>query len=520
VIGRELALDRRSNIVAVMRWGRWAAGLVPLMVGVLVLAGCSSGSGGSDPDSGSPAPPAPAPATVAPYPAPAVPASGAGLVLPAVAGAPAPPPAPTGGVRAGADWPSYHGDNTRTGYVAAGPDPANPGVAWQAPLDGKVYGSPVVVAGEVVAATEGGSVYGLDAVTGAVRWRTHLADPLPGSALPCGNIDPIGITGSPALDPASGQVFVATTEAGVHHQLYGIDPANGGVRSKRDADVPGVDPATHLQRGALLVSAGTVYVPYGGNYGDCGQYRGSVVGLPTTGTGAAKTFVVPTSREAGIWAASGPAALPNGDVIVTTGNGEATSGTWDHSDSVLRLTSSLALVDGFAPQQWAEENSTDADLGSMGPVLMPGTHFVITAGKGGNVFLVDLAGMGGVGGQKGELGDCEAYGGGAAAPVQGGGTVAYLPCSGGLTQVRVGADGRLTKGWQAPSQVQGSPLIVGTTVWSLQQDGALIGLDAATGAQRANIAVGDSTRFATPAYSGNALFLPTNHGITAVRLGA
>jgi outer membrane protein assembly factor BamB len=511
---------RRSTILPVTgRWSRWSAGLVPLVVGIVVLAGCSSGgSGGGGPES--PAPPAAPPATVAPYPAPAVPASGAGLVLPPVGGGPAAPPAPTGGVRPGADWSTYHGDVARTGYVAAGPDPANPALAWQTPLDGKVYGSPVVVAGEVVAATEGGSVYGLDAVTGAVRWRTHLADAVPGSALPCGNIDPIGITGSPALDPTSGQVFVATTEAGVHHNLYGIDPAGGGVRSKRDADVPGVDPATHLQRGALLVSGGTVYVPYGGNYGDCGQYRGSVVGLPTTGTGPARTFVVPTNREAGIWAASGPAALPNGDVIVTTGNGEATSGAWDHSDSVLRLTSGLALVDGFAPVGWADENSVDADLGSMGPVLLPGTHTALTAGKAGAVFLVDLAGLGGVGGQKAEFTGCEAYGGGAAAPVQGGGTVAYLPCSSGLLQVRVGADGRMGPGWKAPSQVQGSPLIVGTTVWSLQQDGALIGLDAATGAQRANVAVGDSTRFATPAYSGNALFLPTSRGISAVRLGA
>lgn len=492
-----------------------------MVVGMMVLAGCSSGSSGSSgPDDAATGPPPPALATVAPYPAPSVPASGAGLVLPPVAGAPAPAPAPSGGVRPGADWTTYHGDATRTGYVASGPDPANPALAWQTPLDGKVYGSPVVVAGEVVTATEGGSVYGLDAVTGAVKWRTHLADPVPGSALPCGNIDPISVTSSPAVDPSTGQVFVATTEAGIHHQLYGIDPASGGVRSNRNVDPPGADPATHLQRGALLISGGTVYVPFGGNYGDCGQYRGTIVGLPTQGNAPAKTFVVPTPREGGIWAASGLAALPNGDLVITTGNGEATSGDWDHSDSVLRLTSNLALVDGFAPQQWAEENSTDADLGSMGPVLLPGTQFVIAAGKGGNVFLVDLAGMGGVGGQKSELDGCEAYGGGAAAPVQGGGSVAYLPCSSGLLQVRVGTNGQMTKGWQAPSQVQGSPLIVGTTVWSLQQDGALIGLDAATGAQRATVSVGDSTRFATPAYSGNTLFLPTSHGISAVRIGA
>lgn len=490
---------------------RGLATLAGALVAVVALAGCSSQSAGSRP-------PPPAPATVAPDQPPTVPASGAGLVLPPVAGAPATSPAPSGGVRPGADWTTYHGDVTRTGYVAAGPDPVSPALAWQTPLDGAVYGSPVVVAGEVVAATEGGSVYGLDAVTGAIRWRAHLADPVPGSALPCGNIDPIGITGSPAVDPASGQVFVVTTEAGVHHVLYALDPATGAVRDRRDADVPGVDPATHLQRGALLVSRGTVYVAYGGNYGDCGQYRGSVVGLPTTGTGAATSFVVPTTREAGIWAASGPAALPNGDLILTTGNGEAVSGDWDHSDSVLRLTPALALVDGFAPAGWAQENSVDADLGSMGAVLLPGTHLALTAGKGGEVFLVDLAALGGVNGQKAQVDGCEAYGGGAAAPVQGGGTVAYLPCAGGLLQVRVGADGSLTKGWQAPSEVTGSPLIVGTTVWSLQQDGALIGLDAATGAQRATVSVGDATRFATPAYSGNALFLPTQHGVSAVRL--
>lgn len=478
---------------------------------LLVLAACSSGASGE-------APPAPAPATVAPYPAPDVPASGAGLVLPPIAGAPAAAPAPTGGVRPGADWTTYHGDGARTGYVAAGPDPVNPALAWATPLDGKVYGSPVVVAGEVVAGTEGGSVYGLDAVTGAVRWRTHLADPLPGSALPCGNIDPIGVTGSPAYDPATGQVFVVTTEAGVRHELYAIDPASGAVRSRRDADVPGVDPATHLQRGALLVSGGTVEIPYGGNYGDCGQYRGSVVGLPTSGSGPMTTFVVPTAREAGIWAASGPAALPNGDLVVTTGNGDSTDGPWDHSDSVLRLSPALALVDGFAPAGWAQENSVDADLGSMGPVLLPGTHLALTAGKGGNVFLVDLAALGGVNGQKAQTGGCEAYGGAAAAPVQGGGQVAYLPCSSGLLQVRVGADGALAKGWQAPAQVAGSPVIVGSTVWTLQQDGALDGLDAATGAQRATVSVGDATRFATPAVSGNALFLPTSRGVSAVRL--
>jgi outer membrane protein assembly factor BamB len=395
-------------------------------------------------------------------------------------------------------------------------------VAWQAPLDGKVYASPLVVGGEVVAATENGSLYGLDAVSGAVRWRSHLADPVPGSALPCGDIDPVGITGTPVADPATGLVYAVTTGnapgGAVQHVLWSVDTATGQVRAQRPVDAPGADPTTHLQRGALLLANHTVYIAYGGNYGDCGQYLGRVVGVPATGNGPTTTFAVPTTREGGIWAAAGPAALPDGDLLVTTGNGDAESGPWDHSDSILRLSPQLGLLDGFAPTQWAQENSEDADLGSTGPVILPGGSGVIGAGKGGGIYLADAAALGGVGGQRAQLDNCQAYGGGAAAPVSGGGAVAYLPCSTGLLQVRVPGPGQLARGWQAPSQITGSPIVVGTTVWSLQQDGVLDGLDAASGAVRASLSVGDATRFATPAASGNALYLPTNHGITAVRI--
>jgi outer membrane protein assembly factor BamB len=451
--------------------------------------------------------------------------SGGELTLPPVAstGASAPPPpASGGGIRPGGDWSTYHGDPTRAGYDRAGPDPISPAVAWQAPLDGKVYASPLVVGGEVVAATENGSLYGLDAASGAVRWRTHLADPVPGSALPCGDIDPVGITGTPVADPATGLVYTVTTQTaaggGVEHVLWSVDAATGQVRTQRQVDAPGADPTTHLQRGALLLANHTVYLAYGGNYGDCGQYLGRVVGVPATGDGPTTAFAVPTTREGGIWAAAGPAALPDGNLLITTGNGEAESGSWDHSDSILRLSPQLGLLDGFAPTQWAQENSEDADLGSTGPVILPDGSGVIAAGKGGGVYLADAAALGGVGGQRAQLDNCEAYGGGAVAPVSGGGAVAYLPCSTGLLQVRVPGPGQLVRGWQAPSQITGSPILVGTTVWSLQQDGVLDGLDAATGAVRASLSAGDATRFATPAASGNALYLPTNHGITAVRI--
>ncbi|MCW2600243.1 MAG: hypothetical protein JWM02_2072 [Frankiales bacterium] len=414
----------------------------------------------------------------------------------------------------GADWTTYGGTAGRSSNVPAGPNPNRPNVAWQAALDGRVYASPLVVRGTVIAATENGSLYALSGQTGRVLWRRHLSDPVNGSALPCGNIDPLGITGTPVYDRATGLVFAVATQPGVRHVLYGVDARTGRIRLSRGVDVPGMQPATHLQRGALLLSGATVYISYGGNYGDCGQYQGRVVGVPTKGAGALRSFTVPTRREGGIWAASGPALLPGGDLLLTTGNGASTGGAWDHSDSVLRLSPTLRLLDGFAPRQWARENSLDADLGSMGPLLLPGAARALAAGKGGNVFLVDVGHLGAVGGQIASLSGCSGYGSGAVAASRAG-VAAYLPCDGGLLQVRVQGN-HLSRGWV--SSVVGSPLVVGSTVWVVQQDGSLCGLDASTGRQKARLQVGGATRFAKPAVSGNALLLPTKRGITAVQL--
>ena len=470
------------------------------LVGALALVGCS-GSGGTSGTGGTGAPPTPPPST---------------LTLPSTPGSsgasPADPPPPS-------RWPTYHGANTRQGYAPSAPDGTDPKVRWTTQLDGPSYASPIIAGALVIQATTAGSVYGLDAATGAVRWRTHLADPISGDSLPCGNISTLGVVGTPAYDTASGLVFAVAKQAGPQHVLYGVDARTGAVKVRRGVDAPGMDPATHLQRAALAIAGGRVYVAYGGNYGDCGQYQGRVVAVSTRGDGPLLSFAVPTKREAGIWAASGPAVLPNGDLLVTTGNGEATDGTWDHSDSVLRLSPTLALLDGFAPTGWAQENGVDADLGSTGPLVLPDGR-ALAAGKGGSIYLVDPKALRGVGGQLASLEGCRSYGGMAAGAPAGGGTPVYVPCASGVQQILVGPGAALRKGWSAPGQVAGSPVVAGHTVWSVQQDGALYGLDAATGKMRAQAQVGDVTRFSTPAVDGNLLLIATRRGVTAVTLGA
>jgi outer membrane protein assembly factor BamB len=414
-------------------------------------------------------------------------------------------------------WPTYHGDNSRRGLAAGSPDPAHPRVIWRAGLDGPAYASPLVVGGFVIEATTGGTVYALDAGTGAVRWRTHLADPVPGSTLPCGNIDRLGVVGTPVYDRASGTVFAVAMQAGPKHVLYGLNARTGAIRIHRDIDPAGIDPATHLQRAALAVAGGRVYVAYGENFGDCGQYQGRVVAVATSGAGPMLTFAVPTTREAGIWGASGPAVTAGGEIVVTTGNGEATGGTWDHSDSVLRLSPTLKLLDGFAPTGWAQENSVDADLGSTGPLLLDDGR-ALAAGKGGSIYLVDVSHLGGVGGQLAALQGCRSFGGMAAGGKTAAGTPVFVPCVSGVQQVIVGSGNTLRRGWQAPPQVAGSPVVVGSTVWSLEQAGTLDAMDAATGARRASVPVGPTTRFATPAVAGSRLYVPTLLGVTAVAI--
>ena len=79
----------------------------------------------------------------------------------------------------GTDWPTYHHDNARTGYLANEPDPKQLLPAWTAKLDNAVYAEPLVIGDRVIVATVGDSLYSLDARTGQVQWHTNIGQPCP-----------------------------------------------------------------------------------------------------------------------------------------------------------------------------------------------------------------------------------------------------------------------------------------------------------------------------------------------------
>jgi outer membrane protein assembly factor BamB len=406
------------------------------------------------------------------------------------------------------DWTTYHRDNARTGVAPNFPPLSTLATAWKAPLDGAVYGQPLVVGDTVYAATEHDTVYALAVDTGKVRWSAHLGEPMPRSQLPCGNIDPLGITSTMVYDPASRLVFALAETTGAHHTLFGIDAATGTVRVTRAAGPPKGTPVAHQQRSALNLLDGRVYIAYGGLAGDCGNYIGSVVAIPTSGDGPALSYAVPTPREGGIWAPGG-GIVHNGRLMYAVGNGESTTG-YDTSDSVLAFDRDLHLVDSFSPSTWAEDNARDLDLGSMTAVVVGG--YVLIAGKRGVAYTLRPDHLGGIGGEVAQAKVCAAFGGAAVA-----GDMAYLPCTDGPRAVQVDPAGRIDVRWHAPVGAAGSPVLGGGALWVVDYDGGVLyALEPATGAVRQQVSVGRSPHFASPTLAGGRVFVGTLTGVTAV----
>ncbi len=411
------------------------------------------------------------------------------------------------------DWPAYHRNAARTGTAPARPVAGKLSIAWRRHLDGAVYGQPLAVGDLVIAATEGDTVYGLDRGSGAIRWRAHLGTPVPLSHLPCGDIDPLGITGTMVYDPATGLVYAVAETAGFRHVLAGISVTSGAVKFRRNIPTPDGHPPADQQRAALTVDRGRVYVAFGGLFGDCGPYRGSVVGVPVSGSGKLVSYRVPTAREAGIWEPGGPVAGPDGTIYVSVGNGAATKPPFDSSDSVTALSPTLHRTGIFAPSTWAADNASDLDLSSSSPALLPSGKILIS-GKRGAGYLLNAKHLGGIGGQLAKATVCPSFGGTSVR-----GSVVYLPCiQGGMAAVAT-AGGKLKVRWRGPPAAQGSPVLGGGAVWVDDWGGGVLyQLDPATGHVRRQLGLGGALpHFASPSLSGNLVLVGTLTGVVAVR---
>jgi polyvinyl alcohol dehydrogenase (cytochrome) len=422
----------------------------------------------------------------------------------------------------GSSWTVYHGNAAGSGVSDSVSAVATSAPAWTSPaLDGRLYGEPLVSGGDVYVATEDDTVYALSAATGAVVWSTHVASPVPSSMLPCGDITPsVGITGTPVIDPSRNEIFVVADElvnGAPAHKLIGLSTTSGAIKLDEDVDPPGADPAALLQRTGLTLDAGQVVFGMGGNDGDCATYKGRVVAVEEAG-GSPTYFTVDAASgdsQGAIWmGGAAPAVDGNGDIWVAAGNGSVYSAgrPYDDSDSALELSSSLQLLQYFAPTTWPQNNAHDLDM-SMAPALLSDGQ-VVLAGKSRIVYLLDGSRLGGIGGQEASLGAAcsEDIDGGSAVV----GTTVYLPCPTGPVAVTVTASpAALTVQWT--SRVGGGPPIVAAgLVWTIGQNGTLYGLDPSTGTVRQQVSIGvPANHFPTPSVGDGLLLAPSSDRVVA-----
>ena len=289
---------------------------------------------------------------------------------------------------------------------------------------------------------------------------------MPQSALHgCGDIFPLGITGTPIYDQRDGLVYAVAETTGYQHVLFGLSVADGKVEVERDLDQPteANQPAYNQQRPALAIDDGRVYAAFGGLAGDCGAYIGGVVGVALNGKGPLVSWHTPTSPEGAVW---GPTARSSSRTAACGSPRERRRGR-QRPLRRERLGTALSPVlhrNGyFAPACWAADNASDLDLGSTEPVIAagdPNTTFIV--GKHSVGYLLSTAHLGGIGHEVASLDVCRAFGGTATS-----GSMVYEPChSGGMEAVYVSAAQRkMDIRWRGPADGNGSPVLGGGAAW-------------------------------------------------------
>jgi polyvinyl alcohol dehydrogenase (cytochrome) len=437
-----------------------------------------------------------------------------------------------------ATWTTYHRDPGRSGYDPEGSGTGAPVEAWHSrDLGAPIWGQPLILGTRVYVATVGDEIYALDAATGNVLWEKSAGTPVPAGELPCGDISPtVGIVGTPVIDPSTGTLYaVADTwdpsAKEAHHVLKGYSLTSAAEVLSTPVDPPGSDPKALLQRTALNLDTGKVVFGMGGNDGDCAQYRGTAVVAPEGGGAPTywQVLIAPPSTSGGaIWGTSGPVVDAEGTIYASTGNPNPPPGqeatTYDYSDSVVRLDTSLNLTGHFEPPSWRADSNADVDLGSAGPELLPG-GLLFQAGKNGTGYLIDEATMGSgseavyshevCGGGSSFGGDAYAAG------------VIYMPCTNGTQALAYNQQARtFTPLWKGPSDAFGPPIVSGGLVWVVAPAGGtgkkLYGLDPATGKPRytETLPTAVADHFSSPSAAGGRLFVATGSSVTAYALGA
>ena len=297
-------------------------------------------------------------------------------------------------------------------------------------VDGQMYAQPLYVPNVTIPnqgvhnvvyiETQNDSLYALDAdgLQSTPLFQVSFINPAEGILpVPCksdGNTDiscgvyPIyGINSTPVIDLSTNTIYLVartwnTTTDKFYQTLHALDITTGaekfGGPLNISGSVPGTgagskdgivywDPLADVQRAGLLELNGVIYI------GWAGAAHGWIMGLNASNLSSMKQSLVaifnttPNAQLGGVWAAgNGLAADPSGNIYAAVGDAlfDANTGGLDYGDSLLQLNGDLQVEQYFTPSDQSCRATNDLDLGSAGPMLLPGLSELLIAGKGGS----------------------------------------------------------------------------------------------------------------------------------------
>lgn len=139
------------------------------------------------------------------------------------------------------------------------------------------------------------------------------------------------------------------------------------------------------------------------SHGDQHPWHGWVLGYNATSLQQVMAYnVTPNDYGGGIWQGGCALAADSaGNIYFVTGNGafDVNTGGNDYGDSFVKLGSNGTVADYFTPHDQASMDANNLDLGSGGSALLldqsgPNAHLMVSAGKGGTVYVVNRDNMG------------------------------------------------------------------------------------------------------------------------------
>jgi hypothetical protein len=293
-------------------------------------------------------------------------------------------------------------------------------------VDEAVYAQPLYIPGSpdiLIVATMNDSVYAFnaDTLSNTPIWTANLRNA--GSAVPFACVSSgesyisttgnVGVLSTPVYDPSTQTIYaVSFSYAGgtctqfsttLTYSLNALALSNGAQKFSGPVTLPlasdGGNVYLNLQRTGLVLSGGQVYVMWA-SWGDLGSYSGIAAASYDSGSLAQTSYLnldpTPTATSgSGVWMSGrAPVIDGSGNVYLVSGNGDCNYSTqW--GQSFLKLTSgTTTIADWFTTDSCATLNMGDQDIGSSGPILVPGTNYLWGLGKDDTIRVVNITNMG------------------------------------------------------------------------------------------------------------------------------